>query len=273
MQAKKFTTAVIISPPSTHWDRIQDIRKQHDKAYNRWMPHINLLFPFVAEETFETSAKLISEALKQIPPFEITLESFQNFQHGNSCVMYLQPKPTDQIKHLQSLLVQAFPFCDDLSKKSESGFTPHLTVGQWSAREITAKKAAFTSTHLPEIKSRPFVAESVFLISRQGDVPFEVHYAVDLGTGNIRQLKQTLAPPPQLAAFKVYVGNLPEHYKEEDVKKIFTREGMEVVEVVIIKNPSTGRSKGFGFVSFAKEADKTKALQGSFHPILVKLPK
>lgn len=46
-------TALIISPPQDKWDNIQEIRKVHDKAYQRWMPHINIAFPFVKPENFD----------------------------------------------------------------------------------------------------------------------------------------------------------------------------------------------------------------------------
>jgi len=44
---KAETSAIVVSPPPQAWEPIQDIRVKHDKAYSRWMPHINLIFPFV----------------------------------------------------------------------------------------------------------------------------------------------------------------------------------------------------------------------------------
>jgi len=40
---KVVTSAVVVQPPESMWDQIQDIRAKHDKAYERWMPHINLV--------------------------------------------------------------------------------------------------------------------------------------------------------------------------------------------------------------------------------------
>ena len=40
--AKDVKHAVIIQPAESLWAPIQQIRKEHDKAYIRWMPHINL---------------------------------------------------------------------------------------------------------------------------------------------------------------------------------------------------------------------------------------
>ena len=38
--SKTFQAAIIIQPPLDQWQQIQTIRKAHDKAYQRWMPHV-----------------------------------------------------------------------------------------------------------------------------------------------------------------------------------------------------------------------------------------
>ena len=40
-------TALVLIPPESCWAPIQAIRKQHDRSFERWMPHINLLYGFV----------------------------------------------------------------------------------------------------------------------------------------------------------------------------------------------------------------------------------
>jgi len=53
---------------------------------------------------------------------------------------------------------------------------------------------------------------------------------------------------------KIYIGNLEWSVTEEQIKEAFSGAGT-VVEVVIIKDRDTGKSKGFGFVTFdTKEA-------------------
>ncbi len=39
---KVVRSAVVVIPPVELWGDIQDIRKDNDKAYERWMPHINM---------------------------------------------------------------------------------------------------------------------------------------------------------------------------------------------------------------------------------------
>ena len=47
-----YHTSLCVIPPKELWDEINKIRKNHDKAFDRWPPHINILFPFVEAELF-----------------------------------------------------------------------------------------------------------------------------------------------------------------------------------------------------------------------------
>ena len=58
---------------------------------------------------------------------------------------------------------------------------------------------------------------------------------------------------------KVYVGNLPFSFDDEGLKKIFASYG-EIEEVSVIKDKFSGRSKGFGFVTFKNDEDAKKAI-------------
>jgi len=58
---------------------------------------------------------------------------------------------------------------------------------------------------------------------------------------------------------KLYVGNLPWGINNDGLRDIFAPYG-EIVEAVVITDRMTGRSKGFGFVTFANEADAEKAV-------------
>ena len=47
----------------------------------------------------------------------------------------------------------------------------------------------------------------------------------------------------------------------DDLKALFSEFG-EIVDAVVITDRGSGRSKGFGFVEFAKEEDAQKAVDG-----------
>ncbi|MFZ2303898.1 MAG: RNA-binding protein [Minisyncoccia bacterium] len=60
-------------------------------------------------------------------------------------------------------------------------------------------------------------------------------------------------------AKKLYVGGIPYSTTEDDLKAVFAEIG-EVTSSAIIIDKMTGRSKGFGFIEMAKDADADKAI-------------
>ena len=60
-------------------------------------------------------------------------------------------------------------------------------------------------------------------------------------------------------AKKVFVGNLSFQTTDSDLSDLFAQFG-EVESVSIITDRETGRSKGFGFVEMADQADANKAI-------------
>ena len=62
---------------------------------------------------------------------------------------------------------------------------------------------------------------------------------------------------------RIYVGNLPYSATEPDLAAIFEQIG-QVQSVKLITDRETGRSKGYGFVEMADEADVATAIS-RFH--------
>ncbi len=61
-------------------------------------------------------------------------------------------------------------------------------------------------------------------------------------------------------AKKLFVGNISWDASDDDLKQLFAEFG-EVEEAIIIKDKFSGRSKGFGFVTFVNEEDADKAIE------------
>ena len=58
---------------------------------------------------------------------------------------------------------------------------------------------------------------------------------------------------------KLYVGNLSWSIDDRALKELFASYG-EITEAVLIKDKFSGRSKGFGFVTFTNDEDAKKAI-------------
>jgi len=62
---------------------------------------------------------------------------------------------------------------------------------------------------------------------------------------------------------KLFVGNISWQASSEDLEELFSECG-EVEEAVVITDRNSGRSKGFGFVTFKNKEDADKAIE-KFH--------
>ena len=60
---------------------------------------------------------------------------------------------------------------------------------------------------------------------------------------------------------KLYVGNLPYGVRDNDLEQAFSQFGA-VASARVMMERDTGRSKGFGFVEMASEAEAQAAIQG-----------
>ncbi len=178
-------SAVVVIPPPDLWEPIQGIRRKYDKKIDRWMPHINLLYPFRPREAFDEAAPRIAEALEGIEPFSVTLDRFDRFAHGGDrFTMWVDPQPAEPLVRVHAALLGLYPDCYEVSN-FEGGFVPHLSVGQ-------ARGARFLEGRLSEIRAfwKPFsfTVGEIALIARPGEAPFEVVRTVPLGGGK---------PPPR----------------------------------------------------------------------------
>ena len=68
------------------------------------------------------------------------------------------------------------------------------------------------------------------------------------------------APSALPAGTKLYVGNLPFSATEEELRELFSEYGA-VADVTIITDRETGRSRGFGYVTFTNTEGANEAIQ------------
>ncbi len=61
---------------------------------------------------------------------------------------------------------------------------------------------------------------------------------------------------------KLYVGNLPYSFRDQDLEQTFSAFG-SVQSAKVMMERDTGRSKGFGFVEMGSEAEAQAAIEGT----------
>ncbi|KAJ3297885.1 hypothetical protein HDU79_001642 [Rhizoclosmatium sp. JEL0117] len=176
------TALTIVIPPQFH-AAINTIRAGNDKAYPRWMPHINLIFPFVPEDQFSTAAASLETALSSIQPFAVRLNTVNYFKQKQQCTYNLQPSP-DQMSDFNALFAAVQRALPDVEIK-HAQFTPHMTLGQCAAKDV--ENTVFGMRNWLAENPVEFVLDRVCLIKRyskegQFEVLKEVYFG---GNGHV----------------------------------------------------------------------------------------
>ncbi|GHH86065.1 poly(A) polymerase [Streptomyces capitiformicae] len=176
-------TALAWLPPEELWPPLQDIRRVHDPQIHRWPPHVNVLFGFVPEHTFEQAASVFATATTA--PFDARLEGVNWFGHRDDATVWLDPAAggEEPWAELHRMLLHAFPRC----RGRHEGFTPHLSLGRTTDPNTLA---ATCEARLTPMRVR--IGE-LALLSRRGDEPMRVRGTVTLGTGEVRWREETAA--------------------------------------------------------------------------------
>lgn len=155
-------------------DAVEAVRRAHDPQAERWPAHVNLLFGFVPESSFEAALPLLAEAAAQSEAFTARLEGVYAFGR----TLWLDPAAAGDApwQELRRTLAARFPGC----RSRAEGFTPHLTLGRSpdprrAEREFAARLGGGRSARV----------DSLAVLSRRGDGPMEVRATVELGTGRV----------------------------------------------------------------------------------------
>ena len=73
---------ICIVPPEECWEQIQAIRRDNDRHYEKWIPHINLLFPITCtDDEVEAMPDALARIVADVKPFNVSLNSLGIFQH------------------------------------------------------------------------------------------------------------------------------------------------------------------------------------------------
>ncbi|QKT04457.1 2'-5' RNA ligase family protein [Ectothiorhodospiraceae bacterium 2226] len=167
MEAQTHKSALVLIPPRPLWAPLQAIRRAYDPQYQRWMPHITLLYPFRAREAWPALLPALRASAAALAPFEVRLSETRVFRQGpNRHVIALTPQPAAAVERLHQALWRVVPDCDAV-RRHAGGYTPHLTLARVNRRRTLETLLAQLRDEWQELRFR---VDCVSLIWR-GDPP------------------------------------------------------------------------------------------------------
>ena len=172
------TTALTLIIPEQFHSQINSVRGKYDRAYPRWMPHVNYIFPFVPADQFDDVKNKLTIALLSVSKFTIELTELDNFKQKGNVTFHLRPKSQSDLDTVFNAIRHALP---EVPVKHPS-FQAHMTLGQCKNKEF-AKVSNEVKSAL-ELPSFTFEINSVYIIQRSHDdknAPFEIVHTIPLG--------------------------------------------------------------------------------------------
>jgi len=255
---------VVSLPPRRFVERIQKIRTPHDKSNPRWMPHVPVVYPFVPNDEFPRAAQLLKPVLKNVKPFTVKLAKLSAYTSKTGSTMFAVPEtnPPKAFSDLQRAIEVALPEYNDLVLKSESGFAPHLTLGQFDKEGIEETVAKWQAQWQPI----EWDVKELYMVSRNGDVPFEVRMALPFGDEapskeyqeNMTTFRSRERRRDTGQSFKLFVSNLSWNVDSQALLEMFKEHRAKKAYVIMDK--IRDRSRGYGFVEFDSDSDQQAAL-------------
>lgn len=160
-------TALCLIPPQHLWPSIERLRSRYDAAYEKWPPHINLVYPFVSASDLPEAVERIATRLggaafsQGARTLDIQLDAASYFRHKHSNTLYLHdgdPERAETLTHLRSLALQA------LGRHETGDFAMHMSVGQSTDAESDSHK--FLMEKLALLPALKWTASHLVVLTR-----------------------------------------------------------------------------------------------------------
>ncbi|KAI0859530.1 hypothetical protein F4860DRAFT_482283 [Xylaria cubensis] len=130
-----YDTALCVIPPKRFWPSLDRLRSLYDKAYDKWPPHINLVYPFARVEDLLRASTLVASQMSSTPKdaisplngVKICLAATDSFSHRRDNTIFIFDDDEDRTSRLQALrkiILRA------MGHTSATDYRMHMTVGQ-----------------------------------------------------------------------------------------------------------------------------------------------
>ncbi|MDX2012569.1 MAG: RNA repair domain-containing protein [Myxococcaceae bacterium] len=185
-------TALALLPPAAQWGPIQRLRRVHDRRFERWPPHVTLLFGFVEPTVLEAQIPELQAAVRSMPPQTLRFDQVLVLEHAESATVALGPDEPSRrwLEDLQGRLIDRWPACTEQNRGERGQFVPHLTLGAVGRHDTKALEGLRREARQLTLSWTP---AEVAMLERPDDT-FFVRARVAFGDGLVRRPSTGAAP-------------------------------------------------------------------------------
>ena len=158
-----YDTALCIIPPQHSWPSIDRIRALYDKSYEKWPPHINLIYPFVRPDCLPRAVELITNAgLSEFgePKSRVSLDSAGAFPHKHSNTIFRcdgGQERTSRLRELHRRILRSLGH-------GHSDYQMHMTVAQ--SEDVNSDAHSFLLNKISLMPTVDWDVEKLYVLVR-----------------------------------------------------------------------------------------------------------
>ncbi|GAW20045.1 hypothetical protein ANO14919_095390 [Xylariales sp. No.14919] len=182
-------TALCIIPPKRFWPLFNRLRSLYDKAYEKWPPHINLVYPYARVESLSRASELIASVASQvgIDVGKVRLDATDVFSHRNDNTIFIYDSDRGRTSKLHDLRKNVL---SALGHTPTTNYRMHMTIGQ--SQDLTSSSHKFLLEKASQLPTVEWIIDKLYILTRErmdidGDAfsQMQVWGAIDLNTFSI----------------------------------------------------------------------------------------
>ncbi|KAI1426900.1 hypothetical protein F5Y12DRAFT_783695 [Xylaria sp. FL1777] len=157
-------TALCVIPPKRFWPLFNGLRSLYDKAYEKWPPHINLVYPFVRVENLSRASETITSVASQISldSVKIRLNAADVFSHRHDNTIFIYDNDEERTARLYDLRQAAL---SALGHTSTINYPMHMTIGQ--SQELNSDSHKFLLEKASLLPAAEWTVDTLCILVRE----------------------------------------------------------------------------------------------------------
>ena len=177
LSVTSYDTALCLVPPKHLWSSVDRLRALYDKAFEKWPPHVNLVYPFVQPDALPRATERLQSVLSDKAndendeheddkgydsSFRLSLDDADVFTHKHENTIFLHdrnPENTQKLQRLRQKLLRA------LGAHAKSSYRMHLTVAQSQDVNSATHKSLLSKVSL--LPSIDFEVDQLYILVRE----------------------------------------------------------------------------------------------------------
>lgn len=181
-------TALCIIPPRSLWRRIDRLRSRYDKAYGKWPPHINLIYPFVQVDALPRAMEAVQSTITgNQTSIRTCLDSADIFKHHHDNTIFIHDDGENSpLAAFRRVILEALG-----QENAGREYRMHMTIGQ--SKDMNASWHHFLLQKADRLPTVEWTVNELHVLVRErgqnGGSEMKTWATVSLGDGSLHRLE------------------------------------------------------------------------------------